>query len=248
MPRYKLTIEYCGAGFSGWQRQIEVRSVQGTIEAALRNFEPGTPTMIAAGRTDAGVHASGQVAHCDLSKEWHPHSLMRAINHFLRPARIAIIAVEPVPDHFSARFDAIARHYIYRIIRRSAPLAIEQGLAWQVPYALDVAAMRLGAAELIGHHDFTTFRSVNCQSKSPVKTLDTLNIEEHGDEVRFDVRARSFLHNQVRSFVGTLEHVGSGKWPPERVGEALRATNRAACGNVAPPQGLYLARVVYPEG
>jgi tRNA pseudouridine38-40 synthase len=174
------------------------------------------------------------VAHCDVSKDWEPPKLLSAVNHFLRPERVAVLTVERVADDFSARFDALARHYRYRIVVRKAPLAIDHG--------------RAGAAHLVGHHDFTTFRSVHCQSASPVKTLDRLDIAQEGNAFVFDVRARSFLHNQVRSFVGTLQHVGAGAWPPERVGEALAARDRAACGPVAPPEGLYLDRVIYTHG
>lgn len=250
MPRYKLTIEYCGEGLAGWQRQDGPPSVQQHVEEALRKLEPEMPSIIAAGRTDAGVHALGQVAHCDLEREWDPYKLLRASNHFLTVAgtRIAIVAVERVEVDFHARFSAVERHYRYRIIQRVAPLAIARGLGWQIHYPLDEAAMRIGAAHLIGKHDFTTFRSVQCQSKSPVKTLDAIDIERFGEEIRLSVRARSFLHNQVRSVVGTLERVGAGRWAPKDVGEALAAADRAKCGPVAPPHGLYLERVIYPSG
>lgn len=247
MPRYKLTIEYHGGPFSGWQRQEDRPSVQGALEAALARIDPAAPTATGAGRTDAGVHATGQVAHCDLSREWDPFRLAEALNWHLKPAPVAVTAAAPAPDDFHARFDAIERRYLYRVICRRAPLTIERGLAWRVPAALDVEAMRRAAAHLVGRHDFTTFRSSICQAKSPVRTLDALEIEQLGDEIRFHVRARSFLHNQVRSFVGTLERVGAGKWPPERVARALAARDRAQCGPVAPPDGLYLAQVRYPD-
>ena len=248
MPRYKLTIEYHGAAFVGWQRQDNGRGVQQAVEEAIRAIEPEAPPIIAAGRTDAGVHATGQVAHCDLvAREWEPHKLRGALNHFLRPERVAIIEAARVADDFHARFDARARHYRYKVVARRAPLALLDGLVWHSVAPLDLTAMRAGAAHLVGHHDFTTFRSVQCQSASPVKTLDVLEIEQSGEDFTFRVRARSFLHNQVRSFVGTLQHVGAGRWHPDRVGEALAACDRAACGPVAPPEGLYLERVIYPE-
>jgi len=245
MPRYKLTIEYRGTPFCGWQKQDNGRAVQQAVEEAIRAIEPDAPSIIAAGRTDAGVHATGQVAHCDLSKSWETNRLRRSLNHFLHPEPVAIVEIEPVAEDFHARFDARARHYRYRVLGRPARPALLNGLVWHVHTPLDVAAMREGAAHLIGHHDFTTFRSVNCQSASPVKTLDTLDITEDDGEIRFHVRARSFLHNQVRSFVGTLVQVGAGRWPPARVAEALAAADRAACGTVAPPDGLYLERVIY---
>ncbi len=245
MPRYKLTIEYRGTSFCGWQRQENGRGVQQAVEEAIRAIEPEAPPIIAAGRTDAGVHATGQVAHCDLSGQRELHRLRRSLNHFLHPEPVAVIGIEPVADEFHARFDARARHYLYRVLSRPARPVLVDGLVWHVHRPLDVEAMREGAGHLIGHHDFTTFRSVHCQSASPVKTLDTLDITEADGEIRFHVRARSFLHNQVRSFVGTLVQVGAGRWPPSRVAEALAARDRAACGTVAPPDGLYLERVLY---
>ena len=221
--------------------------MQGAIEAAVAKLEPGEHTIAAAGRTDAGVHARGQVAHVDLARDWDAFWLGEALNHHLRPDPVAILDVARVPQDFHARFSAIARHYEYRIVPRRAPLTVEAGLAWQVRHALDLGAMREGAAHLIGHHDFTTFRSSICQAASPVKTLDRLDVSAAEGTITLDVRARSFLHNQVRSFVGTLERVGAGSWPPDRVRTALEARNRAACGTVAPPHGLYLMRVVYPE-
>ncbi len=245
MPRYKLTIEYRGTPFCGWQRQDNARGVQQAVEEAIRVIDPDAPPIIAAGRTDAGVHAMGQVAHCDLSGERELHRLRRSLNHFLHPEPVSIVEIEPVADDFHARFDAKARHYLYRVLARSARPVLVDGLVWHVHKPLDVEAMREGAAHLIGHHDFTTFRSVHCQSASPVKTLDTLDITEIDGEIRFHVRARSFLHNQVRSFVGSLIQVGTGRWPPAQVADALAATDRAACGTVAPPDGLYLERVTY---
>jgi tRNA pseudouridine38-40 synthase len=245
MPRYKLTLEYHGGPFVGWQRQAEGLSVQGVLEAALARLMSMDVRVQGAGRTDAGVHARGQAAHIDLARAWDPFRLSEALNHHLKPHPVAVLAAEPVPDTFHARFSATARHYHYRVQCRRAPLSLEAGLVWRVPLMLDVAAMRLAAAHLVGHHDFTTFRSVHCQSASPVKTLDRVEIEEDGPEVGFRFSARSFLHNQVRSFVGTLERVGAGKWMPDQVHTALEARNRTACGPVAPPEGLYLTAVDY---
>lgn len=251
MPRYALKIEYDGAPFAGWQRQAEQPSVQGAIEAALARLEPGPHTIAAAGRTDAGVHATAQVAHADLTRDWDPFRLSEALNYHLKPAPVAILAAARVEDDFHARFSALERRYLFRLIARRAPVTHDRGLVWQVLNPLDAGAMRAGAAYLIGHHDFTTFRSSLCQAKSPVKTLDEIRIEEialpHGREYRFHLRARSFLHNQVRSIVGTLERVGAGSWAPEDVRAALDARDRAACGPVCPPQGLYLCGVGYAQ-
>jgi len=244
-----LKVEYHGAPFVGWQRQRGQSSVQGMIEAALARLEPGPHTIAAAGRTDAGVHALAQVAHCDLERDWTPFRLSEALNHHLKPAPVAIVACALVADDWHARFSALERRYLFRLLMRRAPATLERGLVWQVPRRLDVAAMRAGAAHLVGHHDFTTFRSTICQAKSPVKTLDALEITEvegiMGPELHFTLRARSFLHNQVRSLVGSLERVGAGSWQPDDVKTALEARDRAACGPVCPPQGLYLAGVRY---
>ena len=245
MPRYKLTIEYHGGPFVGWQRQDNGPSVQGAVEAALRALEADAPGIAGAGRTDAGVHATGQVAHCDLSAEWDPFRLAEALNWHLKPAPVAVLAAERVAEDFHARFSATGRRYLYRILCRRAPLTIEKGLAWRVGHDLDAAAMQAAADSLIGRHDFTTFRSAQCQAESPVKTLDEFRVERLDGEIRLHLAARSFLHNQVRSFAGTLERVGAGKWPPARVAEALAARDRAACGPVAPPDGLYLTAVTY---
>jgi len=251
MPRYALRIEYHGAPFAGWQRQADQPSVQGAIEAALARLQPGAHTIAAAGRTDAGVHALSQVAHCDLQKSWDPFRLSEALNHHLRPAPVAIVDCAPVAEDWHARFSALERHYLFRLLMRRAPATHERGLVWQVPRRLDVQAMREGARHLLGHHDFTTFRASICQAKSPLKTLDEITIEEvaglSGPELRLRFRARSFLHNQVRSIVGTLERVGAGAWAPEDVRSALEARDRAACGPVCPPCGLYLAAVRYPD-
>lgn len=247
MPRYALKLEYHGGSFSGWQRQDGPPTVQGVVETALARLEPDVPSIAAAGRTDAGVHALGQVAHVDLVREWEPFRLSEALNYHLKPDPVAVVAVARVHDDFHARFSAIERSYRYLIRCRRAPLVHEAGLAWRVPGPLDADAMAEAAQALVGHHDFTTFRASECQADSPVKTVDELRVTATGDRVEVFVRARSFLHNQVRSFVGTLERVGAGAWPPGRVAEALAARDRAACGPVAPPDGLYLAGVRYPE-
>lgn len=251
MPRYALKVEYDGAPFVGWQRQVDQPSVQGSIEAALARLEPGPHNIAAAGRTDAGVHGLAQVAHCDLTKDWTPFRLSEALNYHLKPEPVAIVACARVDEDWHARFSAVERRYLFRLLMRRAPATLDKGLVWQVPHELDIAAMREGAAHLLGHHDFTTFRSSICQAQSPVKTLDALEIERvegvGGPELQFHLRARSFLHNQVRSFVGTLERVGAGAWAPEDVKHALEARDRAACGPVCPPYGLYLAGVGYPD-
>ncbi|WP_299917764.1 tRNA pseudouridine(38-40) synthase TruA [uncultured Roseobacter sp.] len=249
MPRYALKIEYHGAPFAGWQRQKDQVTVQGSIEAALARLEPRAHTIAAAGRTDAGVHALGQVAHCDMAATWTPFRLSEALNYHLKPAPVVIIDCAEVTEGWHARFSAQERQYQFRILTRRAPATHQDGLVWQVKHDLDVDAMQAAARHLVGRHDFTTFRSTICQADSPVKTLNRLEVTAvdtpHGREVHFDVRARSFLHNQVRSFVGTLERVGAGSWEPDQVADALAAQDRAACGPVCPPQGLYLAHVVY---
>ncbi|GAA6181339.1 tRNA pseudouridine(38-40) synthase TruA [Shimia sp. NS0008-38b] len=251
MPRYALQVEYHGAPFAGWQRQADQPSVQGAIEDALAKLEPRAHTIAAAGRTDAGVHGLGQIAHCDMEKDWDPFRLSEALNFQLKPAPVAILNCARVSDEWHARFSATERRYLFRILMRRAPATHQAGLVWQVKHDLDVAAIQEGADRLIGNHDFTTFRSTICQAASPQKTLDALDVERFdtmgGPEIHFHVRARSFLHNQVRSFVGTLERVGAGAWSPDDVSAALNARNRAACGPVCPPQGLYLAEVTYPE-
>ncbi len=251
MPRFALKIEYDGGPFHGWQRQAGGQaSVQQAVEEALARLEPGPHRISAAGRTDAGVHATGQVAHCDLARDWAPFRLSGALNWHLKPQPVAITACAPVAGDFHARFSAVERRYLFRMVARRAPVVHDRGLVWQVLNRPDTDRMREAAAFLIGRHDFTTFRSVQCQSDSPVKTLDEIGIEEcsypGGVELRFTLRARSFLHNQVRSIVGTLERVGAGAWAPGDVRRALDARSRAACGPVAPPQGLYLTGVGYP--
>ncbi len=251
MPRYALKIEYDGTPFAGWQRQADQPSVQGAIEAALAKLEPRAHTIAAAGRTDAGVHALGQVAHCDMEQSWDPFRLSEALNFHLKPAPVAILACVAVDDDWHARFSAIERAYEFRLVARRAPLTHEAGTIWRVMQPLNVTAMQEAANHLLGRHDFTTFRSSICQADSPLRTLDELSISEEvrsdGQRVTFHVRARSFLHNQVRSFVGTLERVGAGAWSPSRVKTALDARDRSACGPVCPPHGLYLARVRYPD-
>lgn len=235
----------------GWQRQTAQISVQGAIETALAKLEPRDHNIAAAGRTDAGVHALAQVAHCDMQQDWTPFRLSEALNYHLRQVPVAIVDCATVDDDWHARFSARERRYLYRILMRRAPPTHLKGVVWHIKQTLDVDAMQAGAAHLLGKHDFTTFRSTICQADSPVKTLDRLDVTlvdtDHGPEVQFDVRARSFLHNQVRSLVGTLERVGAGSWKPDQVREALLARARPACGPVCPSTGLYLAAVGYPD-
>ena len=245
MPRYKLTIEYDGTPFVGWQIQDNGPSVAGAITEAFARFAGETPKVSGAGRTDAGVHALGQVAHVDLGKDIDADTIRDALDAHLRPNPVAILNVEAVAGDFDARFSARARHYRYRIVNRRADLALDRDRAWRIVKPLDAAAMHEAAQRLVGHHDFTTFRSTECQAKSPVKTLDRLNVSREGDEIRIQTSARSFLHNQVRSMVGSLVQVGEGKWSAGDLGKALDAKSRAACGPVAPAAGLYLVRVDY---
>ncbi|HLH97341.1 MAG TPA: tRNA pseudouridine(38-40) synthase TruA [Xanthobacteraceae bacterium] len=245
MPRYKLLIEYDGTPFVGWQVQDCGLSVQGALTDAVAAFCGERVKVQGAGRTDAGVHALGQVAHIDLTKEWSVDNVRDALTAHLRPHPIAVLAAERVADTFDARFSAMKRHYLYRIINRRADLALERRRAWRVPRALDAAAMAAAARELVGRHDFTTFRDVDCQARSPVKTLDQLDVARGGDEVRIVASARSFLHSQVRSMVGALVLVGEGRWTAGDLARARDARDRAACAPVAPPEGLYLVRVDY---
>jgi tRNA pseudouridine38-40 synthase len=245
MPRYKLTIEYDGAPFCGWQYQENGPSIQGALEAAVKAMTGDNVRVHGAGRTDAGVHALAQVAHIDLAKEYRSDRVRDALNAHLRPHPIGVLSAEIVPDTFEARFSAIRRHYLYRIANRRANLALGVGHAWRVARPLDVAAMHDAAQVLIGKHDFTTFRDTECQAKSPEKTLDVLDVTREGDEVRIVTSARSFLHSQVRSMVGSLVWVGHGKWNAKDLRAALDARDRSACGPVAPPDGLYLVRVDY---
>jgi tRNA pseudouridine38-40 synthase len=245
MPRYRLLIEYDGAPFAGWQVQGNQPSVQGALEAALAAFTGETPRLQGAGRTDAGVHALGQVAHVDLGRDWRPDKVRDALNAHLRPHPVAVLAAELVPDSFNARLSATKRHYLYRIGNRRPDLALDRGRAWRVPRPLDAEAMHAAAQRLVGKHDFTTFRHVECQARSPLKTLDQLDVARFGDEIQVRASARSFLHHQVRSMVGSLAWVGEGRWSADRLSEALAARDRKACATVAPPEGLYLVRVDY---
>jgi tRNA pseudouridine38-40 synthase len=245
MPRYKLTIEYDGTPFVGWQVQDNGASVAGAIEDAIEKFTGARTALYGAGRTDAGVHALGQVAHVDLAKEWDTDTVRDAINAQLRPNPVAILEAERVLDDFHARFSAKARHYVYRIVNRRADLALARERAWKIARPLDAAAMHAAAQDLSGLHDFTTFRSTECQAKSPVKTIDKLDVSRDRDEIRIAISARSFLHNQVRSIAGSLALVGEGRWSADDLAAALEAKNRAACGPVAPACGLYLVRVDY---
>lgn len=245
MPRYKLTIEYDGTPFVGWQVQTGGTTVQGVIEAAIEAFAGAKISVHGAGRTDAGVHALGQVAHADLAKDWDTDTVRDALNAHLRPHPVAVVAAEKVADDFDARFSATRRHYLYRIVNRRPDLALERNFAWRVPKPLDERAMQDAARLLVGKHDFTTFRSADCQARSPVKTLDRLDVTRAGEAVTIAASARSFLHHQVRSMVGSLVHVGDGKWSLDDMAKALAACDRAACGQVAPPEGLCLVRVDY---
>jgi tRNA pseudouridine38-40 synthase len=245
MPRFKLTIEYDGTPFVGWQIQDNGPSIAGAITEAFSKFAGETPKVSGAGRTDAGVHAFGQVAHVDLSKNWDSDTIRDALNAHLRHNPVTILNVEKVADDFDARFSARARHYLYRIVNRRADLALDRDRVWRVVKPLNANAMHKAAQRLVGNHDFTTFRSVECQAKSPVKTLDVLDVSREGDEISVRASARSFLHHQVRSMVGSLVQVGDGKWSGEDLTKALEARERAACGPVAPAAGLYLVRVDY---
>lgn len=245
MPRYKLIIEYDGTPFSGWQIQADAVTVQGVLTAAVEALSGERVLVQGAGRTDAGVHARGQVAHIDLARDWETDTVRDALNAHLRPHPIAVLNAERVGDDFNARMSARKRHYIYRIVNRRADLTVDLRHAWRVPRPLDTAAMQEGAQRLVGKHDFTTFRSTECQASSPVKTLDRLDVTRAGDIVEVHASARSFLHNQVRSMVGSLVLVGDGKWSPDDLARVLAARDRTACGPVAPPDGLYLMHVDY---
>ncbi|MGN6114012.1 MAG: tRNA pseudouridine(38-40) synthase TruA [Nitrobacter sp.] len=245
MPRYKLTIEYDGGPFCGWQYQDNGPSVQGALEAAVKAICGDDVRVHGAGRTDAGVHALAQVAHCDITKPFAPNRLRDGLNAHLRPYPIGVLTAEIVPDTFEARFSAIRRHYVYRIANRRANLAIGMGHFWRVPRRLDAEAMHAAAQRLLGKHDFTTFRDTECQAKSPEKTLDQLDVVRDGDNISIVTSARSFLHSQVRSMVGSLVWVGHGRWSADDLAAALAARRREACGPVAPPDGLYLVRVDY---
>ncbi|HEY5048574.1 MAG TPA: tRNA pseudouridine(38-40) synthase TruA [Rhizomicrobium sp.] len=245
MPRYRITLEYDGSPFAGWQRQENGPSVQAALEAAIFKLSGEQVTVTGAGRTDAGVHALGQVAHFDLAKTFAAEKIRDALNHHLRPEPVAVIAAEEASPGFHARFDATARRYLYRIVCRKAPLVLERGRAWHVTHALDADAMHQAAQMLLGRHDFTTFRAAECQANSPVRTLDRLDVARVADEIHFVASARSFLHHQVRSLAGSLKLVGEGKWKPIGMKAALEARDRARCGPVAPPEGLYLVKIDY---
>lgn len=245
MTRWKLILEWDGGPFMGWQRQDHGPSVQAALERAAGAMTGETVTAHAAGRTDAGVHALGMTAHIELAKELTMHRLREGLNALLRPDPVAVLSAEPVPDDWHARFSCTGRRYLYRIANRRAPLTLDRGRSWRIGPALDVEAMREAAAMLVGRHDFTTFRSAHCQSTSPVKTLDRLEVERAGDEVRIHAAARSFLHHQVRSMVGCLALVGQGQWRPEQMGTALEARDRAALGLNAPAEGLYFVEALY---
>jgi tRNA pseudouridine38-40 synthase len=245
MPRYRIKIEYDGTPFLGWQRQAAGDSVQAALEDALQKFTGETAGVRGAGRTDSGVHALEQVAHFDLARAWEPFKIREAFNFHLRPAPVSVLDCEIADDDFDARRSATARHYQYRILSRRAPPVLDRNRVWWLPLTLDAAAMHEAAQELIGKHDFTTFRAAQCQAASPLKTLDRLDVSRYGPEIVIEASARSFLHNQVRSMVGSLKLVGEGKWRAREMRAALDARDRAACGQVAPPQGLYLVRVDY---
>ena len=245
MYRYKVTLEYLGTAYCGWQRQKESLSLQQVIEEAIFNFSKEPVTLVIAGRTDAGVHAYGQVAHFNLKEYYDPRRLMHSINHFARPHTIGVIAAEIVDDKFHARFSAKSRHYVYKILNRKAINIIDKGLQTAIRHELDINAMQKAANYLLGYHDFTSFRARECQSKSPMRTIDKLEIIKHGDTIEVHVSALSFLHHMVRNIVGSLLLVGNGTWPPKKMQEALESKDRKAAGPTAPAEGLYLLKVDY---
>ncbi len=245
MTRFKLTLEYDGAAFVGWQRQDNGPSVQQALEEAVTGFCGEIATVHGAGRTDAGVHALGQVAHLDLEKPTTAETLRNAVNAHLKPAPVAVLAAEVAADDFHARFSATERRYLYRIVNRRPPLALERGRAWWVPRPLDAAAMHAAAQVLVGKHDFSSFRASECQAKSPVKTLTAIEVSRLAEAIEIRARAPSFLHHQVRNFAGTLRLVGEGKWSAAKVKQVLEARDRNAAGQTAPAEGLYLTEVVY---
>ncbi len=246
MPRYRLTLEYDGGPFVGWQRQDNGASVQGALEEAVFRFCGERVTAAAAGRTDAGVHALAMTAHIDLEDPRDPFVIGEALNYHLKPSPVAVLSVDEAGEGFHARFSAVGRRYVYRIVNRRAPLALDQGRAWRVAAPLDADAMHQGAQFLVGRHDFSTFRAAQCQAASPVKSLSEISCERAGDEIRIRVAAPSFLHHQVRSIAGSLVEVGAGKWAPGDIDRILKRADRAACGPVAPASGLYFVRADYP--
>jgi tRNA pseudouridine38-40 synthase len=246
VTRWRLTVEYDGSPFMGWQRQEHGPSVQQTLEEALRKMTGEQAAFIAAGRTDAGVHALAMGAHVDVERALTPRRLREGLNALVRPQPVSVLAVEQVADDWHARFSCVGRRYLYRILNRRAPPALDAGRVWHIAVPLDVEAMQAAAGHLIGRHDFTTFRSAQCQSDIPVKTLDRLDVERVGEEIHVTAAARSFLHHQVRSMVGCLAMVGRGQWQPNDMCKALEARDRAALGFNAPPHGLYFVEATYP--
>lgn len=249
MPRFRMTVEYDGTPYVGWQRQENGPSAQGALEAAVLSLTGETVSVRGAGRTDSGVHAVGQVVHADLTRDWAPYKLRNALNAHLAMAgeSVSVLDVRAVDSRFDARFSAVKRHYLYRIISRPSRLALEANRAWWVSKHLDHELMHAAAQQLVGHHDFTTFRSVHCQAENPVRTLDRLDVTRSGDLIEIRASAQSFLHNQIRSFAGTLKLAGEGKMSVADVRAALEARDRAACGPVAPPEGLFFMKVDYPD-
>lgn len=245
MPRYRLLVEYDGRPFHGFQAQADLPSVQGALERAIKAFCGEDLRVGAAGRTDTGVHATGQVVHVDLAKDWPAETVRNALNFHLMPDPVSVLDAQVAPDDWHSRFSATGRRYLYRILNRLSPPALDQGRVWHVKKPLDAEAMHAAAQVLVGHHDFTTFRDLNCQAKSPCKTLDVANVRREGEAVLLEFASRSFLHRQVRSMTGTLAEVGVGRWTKADVAEALEARDRKACGPVAPAHGLYLTEVTY---
>ena len=245
MPRYRITIEYDGTPFVGWQIQANGLSVQGELVRAIQQFAGEEVAVRGAGRTDSGVHALGQVAHFDLARAWEPFKVREALNYHLKPSPIVALDCALAADDFDARFSATGRHYLYRVLNRRAPAALDRDRVWWQPVPLDAAAMHEAAQHLVGRHDFSTFRAAGCQAKSPVKTLDRFDVFAVGEEIHFETSARSFMHNQVRSMVGSLKLVGTGRWSPADLARVRAARDRAACGAVAPAHGLYLVKVDY---
>ncbi|EJF80327.1 tRNA pseudouridine(38-40) synthase TruA [Bartonella doshiae] len=247
MPRFKLTLEYDGSNYAGWQRQAELPTIQRALEQAIFHFCSQQLTITTAGRTDAGVHATGQVAHVDFEKNWHTHTVRDALNAHLQKQgeNISILNVQNVPDDFDARFSAVKRHYLFKILNRRSPPALNAKRVWWLPKPLNAEAMHEAAQKLVGQHDFTTFRSAHCQAKSPIRTLERLDVQREGEEIFLYAQARSFLHHQIRSFAGSLMEVGIGRWTIQDLEAALHAKDRTRCGVVAPPSGLYLTKVEY---